>query len=516
MTQGENRSGAAGRAGRFALIYALLGTLWIGFSDQAVDWLFSGSGMLTTAQTIKGWLFVAVTAAVFFIILRGQFQRDHVTLAAREGQRRELEDLSQFREAVIDNASIWINVVDLEGRVTLWNSAAEQISGYARDEVLGSAVIWDLLYPDPDYQARVIGAIRATFARGEDLDDFETRITARDGVERLICWSSRRLFHADGAPLGVVAIGSDVTRSRDMEQALRERERELHTLMANLPGMAYRCLNDDLWTMKYVSEGCRALTGYAPEELIDNRVVAFGALVRPDDLAAAVAEIQRAITEQRPYAFEYRLRHRCGREFWVWEQGRAEQVAGEMRLEGIVMDIDQRKQMEQALAALAIRDPLTGLYNRRELDQQFAEEVERARRYERPLALVWLDVDEFKVINDTHGHLAGDEVLRELAGLIQDSIRKVDYAARYGGEELAVVMPEMTLAEAEEAALRLRDLVASRPLPVEGVGNVRVTVSIGVAAFPEHGDDAADLLAAADTAMYAAKRSGRNRVRLAD
>ncbi|QIT56728.1 diguanylate cyclase [Aquisalimonas sp. 2447] len=515
MTQGDNRPGAAGRAARFALIYAFLGILWIGFSDQAVDWLFAGTGMLTTAQTIKGWLFVAATATIFFIILRGQFRRDSVKLAEREGQRRDLEGLSQFREAVIDNASIWINVVDREGRVTLWNTAAEQISGYTRDEVLGSAAVWDWLYPEAAYQARVMAAIRDTFARGEDLNDFETRITAREGAERLICWSSRRLYDSDGGPLGVVAIGSDVTRSREMEQALEERERELATLMANLPGMAYRCLNDDSWTMKYVSEGCRALTGYAPEELIDNQVVAFGALVRPDDLAAAIAEIQRAIAEQRPYAFEYRLHHRAGHELWVWEQGRAEQVAGETRLEGIVMDIDQRKQMEQALAALAIRDPLTGLYNRREFDQQFAEEVERARRYQRPLALIWLDVDEFKAINDTHGHLAGDDVLRALAGLVRDNIRNVDYAARYGGEELAVVMPEMTSAEAEEGALRLRDLVASRPLPVEGGGDVRVTVSIGVAAFPEHGDSAEDLLAAADTAMYAAKRSGRNRVRLA-
>jgi len=174
----------------------------------------------------------------------------------------------------------------------------------------------------------------------------------------------------------------------------------------------------------------------------------------------------------------------------------------------------QRSSQFERLRSLANRDELTGLYNRRALDGLLREEVSRHERYGRPFSLVMLDVDYFKAINDSYGHPVGDEVLRWLARLVRDCVRAVDMPARYGGEELAVVLPEMDSGLALKVAERLRLRVAARPF---SFGSARrqtqlsVTLSLGVAALPDDAPTVASLIAAADRALYAAKRGGRNR-----
>lgn len=157
-------------------------------------------------------------------------------------------------------------------------------------------------------------------------------------------------------------------------------------------------------------------------------------------------------------------------------------------------------------------DTLTGLCNRREFERRLREEVERSRRYGRPLSLLLLDVDHFKVINDTHGHLVGDEVLRAAAGRIRQVLRPIDQAARYGGEEFAMILPETEGAGACALAERIRAAIAAQPFATGGAPSVDLTVSIGIATCPEHADRDQALLAAADQALYAAKQTGRNRV----
>ena len=153
---------------------------------------------------------------------------------------------------------------------------------------------------------------------------------------------------------------------------------------------------------------------------------------------------------------------------------------------------------------IAFTDALTGLFNRRYLDANLDQELGRAVRYGRPLAFAMVDVDHFKRFNDTHGHQAGDQLLRGLAGLMRGNVRAQDRVARYGGEEFGIVFPEMALAEAGGAAEKLRRLVE------EQLGGT--TVSIGVASFPDDGTTASGLIRAADERLYRAKAAGRNRV----
>lgn len=184
----------------------------------------------------------------------------------------------------------------------------------------------------------------------------------------------------------------------------------------------------------------------------------------------------------------------------------------------------------EASLTMALTDGLTGLFNRHYFTSHFAGLFRHAQEQGRPISVMMLDVDHFKSVNDSYGHAAGDQVLRDLARRISDSVRNFDLVARLGGEEFVIVMPEARLQEAARAAERIRAQVAATPLlltsrsvaPLSATGaaaapelRLPVTVSIGVAAVDGPGDTVEDMLRRADMALYEAKRSGRNRVVLA-
>jgi diguanylate cyclase (GGDEF)-like protein len=164
----------------------------------------------------------------------------------------------------------------------------------------------------------------------------------------------------------------------------------------------------------------------------------------------------------------------------------------------------------EALRRLATRDQLTGLLNRREFERIIIEEEERVRRFEHSLALVMVDIDHFKAVNDTHGHSAGDVVLREVARRVAGEVRTVDRAFRFGGEELALVLVQTERRGALDLARRVCAAVEREPILVSDTTALNVTVSAGAAAMPADAQSALSLLNAADKALYAAKARGRN------
>jgi diguanylate cyclase (GGDEF)-like protein len=165
----------------------------------------------------------------------------------------------------------------------------------------------------------------------------------------------------------------------------------------------------------------------------------------------------------------------------------------------------------EALRRLATRDQLTGMLNRREFDRILAEEEERSRRFGHPFSLVLLDIDHFKKVNDTHGHQVGDLVLQEVARRVSDGLRSVDRTARFGGEEFALIIMQADRAAAFEAAQRACATVARTPVAIRPDLTLQITVSAGAAELPADVATGAELVAAADKALYAAKSRGRNR-----
>ena len=192
---------------------------------------------------------------------------------------------------------------------------------------------------------------------------------------------------------------------------------------------------------------------------------------------------------------------------------------------GIVTGMLSRRQLDQIekdrralldsesrLQALAVRDSLTGLYNRRYMEETLDREISRALREKRCLGIIMVDVDGFKLINDTFGHALGDAVLGRVADMLFRHTRKSDVACRFGGDELILILPECALEDAVLRAQALRRLTEETSFLFDDADVGRVTLSMGVSALPEHGATAAELISAADKALYAAKQGGRNRV----
>jgi diguanylate cyclase (GGDEF)-like protein len=167
--------------------------------------------------------------------------------------------------------------------------------------------------------------------------------------------------------------------------------------------------------------------------------------------------------------------------------------------------------MHQRATELSYHDGLTGLFNRRYLEEALETEARRAARYNLPLSINMVDIDHFKAYNDAHGHTRGDDVLRTVARRLREHIRNADIIARYGGEEFVILLPMTTKAHARLVGEKLRAAIAATPIGNEG-GNERLTISVGVATFPGDASTAVGLLQAADAALYAAKDAGRNRV----
>jgi diguanylate cyclase (GGDEF)-like protein len=202
---------------------------------------------------------------------------------------------------------------------------------------------------------------------------------------------------------------------------------------------------------------------------------------------------------------------RHGRPFSREEEELLEYLAGQA-----VVSIENAS-LHEAVGRQAVTDELTGLANVRAFLDTLDRELERSRRFGTPLGLVMVDLDDFKRVNDTYGHQQGDEVLAQVACVLRESSRELDTAARYGGEELAMILPQTDASGAELLAERVREAIESLPVRrVDGKGSLRVTASFGVAAAPESGSDRMDLIAAADGALYTAKRGGKNRVERAE
>jgi diguanylate cyclase (GGDEF)-like protein len=213
-----------------------------------------------------------------------------------------------------------------------------------------------------------------------------------------------------------------------------------------------------------------------------------------------IAKLRRSEEELRKH--RYHLEELVAER--TFEQTRAN---GQLRQE-----IVERKRAEEALQNLAITDTLTDCFNRRHFFSVAENELARAARYKRHLSAIMLDIDRFKRVNDTYGHLVGDEVLVAIAGRISKVPRKTDIFARYGGEEFVILLPETDISEAQQTAERIRKEIADRPIRING-RDISVSASLGVASKSSEENITIDLLLdRADQALYAAKRAGRNRV----
>jgi diguanylate cyclase (GGDEF)-like protein/PAS domain S-box-containing protein len=426
-----------------------------------------------------------------------ELQRAMQALRDSEARFRSLTELS----------SDWYWEQDAELRFVHTAGAGEDRSGITPAQHVGLRR-WELprtSTPTGDWSEH-----RAVLAARLPFRDFLVQRHEEDGGIRYVSVSGEPVFGADGAFRGYRGVAKDVTDIQRGLRALRETERRLSTLIASLPGAAYRCRNDARWTSEFFSEGVRALTGYGPQAFVAGKV-AFADLIHREDRERVAQAVQEALARRQPYTLEYRIRTADGEDKWFWERGAGVLgAAGEvLALEGFISDITERKLAEERLAHLAQFDALTGLPNRTLVQDRLAQTIAQARRQARQVAVLFVDLDRFKLVNDTLGHFVGDLLIAEVARRLLACVRPGDTVGRISGDEFAVVLAD--LAHADDAALVAQKMLDALARAYQLAGSETfISASIGIAVYPGDGADAQDLLRNADMAMYRAKESTRN------
>jgi diguanylate cyclase (GGDEF)-like protein/PAS domain S-box-containing protein len=289
--------------------------------------------------------------------------------------------------------------------------------------------------------------------------------------------------------------------------ALRHAQERFELVFEQAPiGMA---LLTPEWRWVRVNQALLAITGYTGEELLAKTLEE---VTHPDDLTSDLEHVRRLLAgEIRHYTMERRYFHARGHVISTMlsvslmrdRDGRPQHFIAH------IQDITERKLMEARLRHLAEHDSLTGLFNRRLLERQLAMQVARCRRYGEQAALLVIDLDGFKQVNDTYGHKTGDELLGAIAAELQHRLRGTDMVARLGGDEFAVLLAGTTAEDARKVAISLCEAIAVVGISVGGVGDasgrISVTASVGVAALDSDSSGAEAALMEADRAMYASK-----------
>jgi diguanylate cyclase (GGDEF)-like protein/PAS domain S-box-containing protein len=296
-------------------------------------------------------------------------------------------------------------------------------------------------------------------------------------------------------------------------EELRVSEERFRTLLSNIPGAMYRCGLDSNWDMEFISHNIEAISGYPASDFIQSRVRTFASIIHPEDQRMVEVTVGEAVDRSEPYIIEYRIIGADGGVRWVYEKGQG--VFGPdgsvLWLDGAIFDVTERKLLQQQLAKQAFYDSLTGLANRALLHDRADHALARALRSGGRIAVLLIDLDRFKVINDSLGHHAGDEVLVAVAKRLLTSSRASDTVARLGGDEFVVLLEEnITVVDAIAVAQRILAIL-HEPLLCQGHevtigGSIGIAFSSGVS--PTSTDD---LLRDADAATYYAKGRGRDR-----
>jgi diguanylate cyclase (GGDEF)-like protein/PAS domain S-box-containing protein len=287
-----------------------------------------------------------------------------------------------------------------------------------------------------------------------------------------------------------------------------------------LPGTSYEFeLRGEQWVMCAVGPEIESITGYPASDFIDHARRSYGSIVHPEDYSRMVSLFQDAIERRAPYAIEYRVIHADRSTRWVQGHGRGafDENGRVTRIDGLFFDVTERRLSEERLAHLALHDPLTDLPNRALFQEHLTVAIANARRSKSGGAVLFIDLDDFKLVNDSFGHAVGDELLVLVARRLRESCRAGDVVARQGGDEFLVLVqgaagdadPE---AAAQIVAANLRVALA-KPYALAST-DLYITPSIGASLFPADGDTAGTLLKHADIAMYAAKDAGRDGYRL--
>jgi diguanylate cyclase (GGDEF)-like protein/PAS domain S-box-containing protein len=396
---------------------------------------------------------------------------------------------------------------DAEHRLTKRGSADKTLSSvsiFRQGAQIGQRR-WEIPYLSPDeagWQAH-----RAVLDAHRPFRDFELSRLGADGTERHISISGDPVFDAFGAFTGFRGVGTDITERKRTEQALRDGAEKLRLFADNVPAMTV--LWDENLRCRFASKVFAEFYGLAVDDIVGKhlREILGEEVFRETEGHAA------QVLQGYPVTFQ-RTRKLQNGESRFLEIKLLPHIGDQKKVLGcfdVTTDITERKLEEERIQRVAHHDSLTGLPNRLLFNDRLNQAMNLAKRESRQFALLYLDLDKFKPVNDTLGHTAGDELLRVVATRIRHQVRESDTVARVGGDEFTVILPD--IARREEAEIVARKIIDALAMPFELGGqrqSVDIGTSIGIALYPADARDADALVRAADAAMYSAKQAGNS------
>ncbi|WP_126443759.1 sensor domain-containing protein [Sulfuricystis multivorans] len=401
----------------------------------------------------------------------------------------QVEVLDQVHESII--------TMDLSGHITGWNKMAEKMFGYTAEEAIGKHILF--LYADPDAEEDV--EFREAAFLGENGHEMEVRRRRKSGE---VFWASLQLSLAhdeNGQPVGIVGYLSDITARIETEKTLR-----LHARIFEFSQESILITGPDRRILS-ANPAFTKMTGYTEEEVIGRLPTLLRSARHPLHF---YEELWRCVDETGSWHGEIWTRRKNGEDFPSWAsislvRNRDGRICNYF---SIFADITERKAAEERIHHLAYYDSLTGLPNRALLHRLLEQSLAAARRYRRSGALLFIDLNRFKPINDSLGHAAGDRLLQQVAERLRATVRTEDVVARLGGDEFVVAL--FDIARREHAARVAQKVIEALepPFHIEG-HTLRVGAAIGISIFPRDGNTPETLLRMADIAMYRCKETGQ-------
>jgi len=418
-------------------------------------------------------------------------------------QRLIQDDLLKVQERyqdIFDNTNDLIQCLAADGSFLYTNKAWRDAMGYNKEE-LTSLTLLDVLHPDS------LSCCKDRFERlkkGECLSELDFKFISKLGEPVYLQGDCGSIIR-DGEAISTRGIFRNITERVKTEEALQRSEARYQILYENAPDI-YTAISPEGTVLSINTTGAQLL-GYDASELIGQSALD---IVYPDDRKKVLSYFTKQFENfTQDGDIEYRKLRKDGSVLWVHQRVNQELNASEPRLLVVCRDITDRRDLEEQLVYQAAHDSLTNLLNRREFEKRLHNILSVSKKGQH--VLCYLDLDQFKIINDTCGHIAGDELLRQVAGLLIQQVRLHDTLARLGGDEFAILMENCPLEQAEQFANRIRESIEGFRFQW-GERRFNIGVSIGVVPITENDFNLNEVLSYADSACYMAKERGRNQV----
>lgn len=435
---------------------------------------------------------------------------------------QRLEASERLHRFIVNHSPDLILVLDAEGRFTYLNHRVKTLLGFEPEALVGQSLL-ELVTPlDREKAKQLLAALadRPTKSLSAELclarDAHFRRHYPRHAplvivevIALAIVDENNAVSHYAGSHM----VAHDITERRRAEEALRRASARLEHVVSASPAVIYSRHPGPGMPINFISANVFELLGYRAEELLADEQFCER-LIHPDDWSR-LGSSPDLVEERSSISREYRMRHQDGHWCWIRDTVRliCDVDGRPLELVGSWLDHTEAQQLTEQLTYQASHDSLTELANRRAFEIHLQQALDSARGQRTEHALLYLDLDQFKVINDTCGHISGDVLLRELARILQARVRRQDILARLGGDEFGVLIEHCSLADAMRVANMLCGAISDFHFSW-GDQTFRVGVSIGVVAIDAQSESCANILSAADSACYAAKDAGRNRVHL--